>query len=149
MPENRTKRVPLAYQNLCNGAFIDEARYWYEKAKSSEPIWPAYVSLAELCELQDDRGGAEAFGRRAIEVAPDCPAGYFLLGRLYEEQHRWKETQRLYEGFPDRPHRRKLYARVAIARMHVELGEHEAARHEMFEVLRRAVQFSCVRGWLS
>ena len=63
--------------------------------------------------------------RRAIEVAPDCPAGYFLLGRLYEEQHRWKETQRLYEGFPDRPAPPEAVARVAIG-MHVELGEHES-----------------------
>ena len=121
--------------------YLADARRWYERARSLHEDWPfAYTSLAELCKSEDDLAQAEAWGKKAIEVAPECPSGFLFLGSLYQEQQRWTDAIRVFSEFPARPHRWKLYATSSVARLRARVGDVDVARQLLLEVLREEAQ---------
>jgi type III secretory pathway component EscV/tetratricopeptide (TPR) repeat protein len=114
-----------------------QSRMWYERARALQPGWPlGCPGLAELCKDEGDFDEAEREGQRAISLAPECPSGYLFLGSFYESRERRSDALNVYERFPARPDRWKLYAMVTVARLRAENGDYGGAIDPMLDVLR-------------
>ena len=117
--------------------YFAQSRRWYERAGSLHPDWPlAYTGLAQLCKDEGDLDRAESNARHAISIAPECPAGYLFLGPFYESRAQRKEAADIYERFPTRPYRWKLYATASLGRLQAELGDYGRARETLLGVLQ-------------
>ena len=121
-------------------AYFAQARTWFERATSLNPQWPlGYTSLADLSKDEEDLAQVDKWARRAMEVAPECPSSYFLLGQVAIDNSRWDEAARIFQRFPPRPRRWKLYANATIGRIQSELRNYDQARSILLEVLREEV----------
>lgn len=103
---------------------LSEAREWCRKAIALQPRWSrAYTALANVSRAEGKLDDTESYLKRAIEVGPDCPDGYFDLARLYEDGSRWSDALEVYAKFPELPQQWKRFARAAVGRMHWKLGQ--------------------------
>ncbi len=114
---------------------IPRAISLYERAIQASPLsFEAMNNLALIYEQNGQSERAADLLKRAIRVAPEIEAGYFNLGNHYVRQREWKQALQTYD------HVLELnggYAMAAVekGRIHVEIGDSEAAVDDLNQAL--------------
>jgi tetratricopeptide (TPR) repeat protein len=139
-----TNRSALRLQN----GRRDDAERDLRRAIELQPNgYPGYVNLARVLQGRRDFAGAVKQLNHAVELRPDNPALYSLRAQLHAENHDRAAARRDFEQALARepagaPSDRALAARVNLAHLKHQDGDHEAALADCDAVLKVRPEFA-------
>jgi tetratricopeptide (TPR) repeat protein/tRNA A-37 threonylcarbamoyl transferase component Bud32 len=139
-----TNRSALHLQN----GRRDDAERDLRRAIELQPNgYQGYVNLARVLRGRRDFAGAVKQLKHAVELRPDNPALYSLRAQLHAENHDRAAARRDFEQALAReptgaPSERALAARVNLAHLKHQDGDHEAALADCDAVLKVRPEFA-------